>query len=209
MSAYYPIYLRLENKRCLVVGGGEVAQRKVLTLLEYGAQVSVLSPCLSPKLRELAARGTIEWLERSYRAGDAEGFFLLIGATDDRRLHERLAAEAQKYGLLVNIVDVPELCNFIVPAVVRRGDLSIAVSTGGKSPALAKKIRRRLEGEFGPEYGRFLELMGEWRREVIRKVPDIRQRKAIFERMVDSDLLQLLKNGDQEGFRRRVRELTG
>ncbi len=207
MPVYYPVYLNLESKRCLVVGGGEVAERKVLTLLEYAARVVVVSPRLTPKLRELVKREQITWLERIYREGDAKGAFLLIGATDDRKLHRRLKAEADEYNLLINIVDVPEYCNFIVPSIVKRGDLCISISTGGKSPALAKKIRCQLEQQFGPEYAEFLNLMGNWRQQVIEKVPNIKQRKAVFQKMVDSDLLQLLKTGDEEGFKQRVREL--
>jgi precorrin-2 dehydrogenase/sirohydrochlorin ferrochelatase len=186
MPNYYPIYLNLENKRCLVVGGGEVAERKVLTLLEYAARVVVISPQLTPKLRELADEQQISWLERPYQEGDAQEAFLLVGATDDLKLHRQLKTEAEKYNLLVNIVDVPEYCNFIVPSIVKRGDLCISISTGGKSPALAKKIRRQLEQQFGPEYAEFLELMGNWRQDVLQKVPDIKQRKVIFQKMVDS-----------------------
>lgn len=208
MPVYYPVYLNLENKRCLVVGGGEVAERKVLTLLEAGAGVMVISPRLTARLRELVRQQRITWLERGYQKGDLKDCFLVIGATDDRKLHKQLTAEADQYNLLINIVDVPEYCNFIVPSTVKRGDLLISISTGGKSPALAKKIRRQLEQEFGPEYAEFLNLMGQCRQEIIRKVPDGQRRKAIFQQLVDTDLLQLVKAGDEEGFKQRVKELV-
>ncbi len=207
MPTYYPVYLNLEDKRCLVVGGGEVAQRKVLTLLESSARVVVISPRLTPKLLELVNNRQITWFERGYREGDMKDSFMVIAATDERKLNERLAAEANEHNILMNIVDVPEFCNFIVPSRVQRGDLSISISTAGKSPALAKKIRRQLEGQFGAEYAEFLDAMGRYRQEVIQKVTDIEERKAIFQQMVDSDLIQLLKAGNKEGFNKRIQEL--
>lgn len=209
MPKFYPIYLNLENKTCLVVGGGGVAERKVLTLLESAAKVVVVSPQITPKLQQLANQKTINWIKRGYEDEDLEGAFLVIGATDDRRLHEKIVAQADKNNILTNIVDVPDLCNFIVPSKVERGDLCISISTSGKSPALAKKIRRQLEKQFGPEYADFLNMMGDYRGEIINKYPDGKKRKKIFEQMVDSDLLQLLKAGDKEGFEQLVQKLVG
>ncbi|MBI5789156.1 MAG: bifunctional precorrin-2 dehydrogenase/sirohydrochlorin ferrochelatase [Candidatus Schekmanbacteria bacterium] len=209
MPAYYPVYLNLNGKKCLVVGGGVVAERKVLTLLDCGANVKLISPALTPRLGELAGQRRFEYVSRTYQPGDSAGSFLVVGATDNRKLHEQITAEAESHNILVNIVDVPDLCNFIVPSIVSRGDLQISISTGGKSPAMAKKIRRELERQFGDEYAQFLELMGQWRQEVLEKIPDGEKRREVFQNLVDSDILHLLKEGRREEALRRAGELMG
>ena len=146
MSSYYPVYLSLEGKKCVVVGGGEVAWRKVETLLAAGTKVCLVSPEITPGIDELVKAGKLVHIRREYRTGDLEGAFLVIGATDNEDINRQVACDAEKTGILVNIVDVPKLCNFIVPSKVERGDLIISISTGGTSPALAKKIRKQLEG---------------------------------------------------------------
>ena len=143
---YYPVFIDLKKKLSLVIGGGSVASRKVEQLLKAGARVRVISPELSELLREKLERGEIEYLQREYQRGDLEGVFLAIAATDDYRLNAQIAGEAEERGVLFNAVDQPELCNFIVPSIVERGDLLIAISTSGSSPSLAKKIRVWLEG---------------------------------------------------------------
>ena len=156
---YYPIFVDLSGQACLVVGGGSVAERKVTSLLNADGQVTVISPTLTTQLRSWATERRITTFERAYQPGDMSGFTLVFAATSDEILHQNLAAEAKQAGILLNVVDRPRLCSFIVPAVVSQGDLSLAISTGGASPALAKKIRRELAADFGPEYGLALQLL--------------------------------------------------
>ena len=153
--------------RRLVVGGGAVGTRKVVTLLDCGANVTVISPVVSDQLRDFAISGLIKLWERSYQSGDLDGMFLVIGATDDEGLNRQISSDANHLNTLCNIADRPEVCNFILPAIVERDDLIITISTSGKSPALAKKLRKRLEYQFGKEYGVFLKLMGAARKKLL------------------------------------------
>lgn len=181
----YPIGLDLRGRKCLVVGGGRVAERKVAALLEAGADVWVVSPSLSEELTLRQEKGDIRWTPREYAAGDVEGAFLAIAATGSGEANARVSSEARQAGVLVNVADDPEKCDFTLPAVVRRGELSIAVFTGGKSPALARKIREDLEAAYGPEYGEFLEFLGEQRRRILDEVPDPERRRQIFEDLIN------------------------
>jgi precorrin-2 dehydrogenase/sirohydrochlorin ferrochelatase len=163
---YIPIFLDVTGRQCVVVGGGEVAARKVESLLEADARVTVVSPTLSPAMEAIVARGQVTRLARNYQRGDIRECVLVYAATDDPKLHRELAAEARALGIPVNVVDVPELCTFIAPAVVKRGALQIAISTGGAAPAFAARLRRNLEGQFGNEYARTLEVLRAARRRV-------------------------------------------
>jgi len=164
---YYPINLDVLNRKCLIVGGGSVGTRKVLTLLDCGAKVTLVSPDASEKLLELVDNGLIAWEKRSYLTSDLDGTFLVIGATDDEELNHQISADAEKLNMLCNIADRPEVCNFILPAIVNRGDLMISISTSGKSPAFAKTLRKELERQFGVEYAEFLRLMGAIRKKLL------------------------------------------
>jgi precorrin-2 dehydrogenase/sirohydrochlorin ferrochelatase len=161
---YIPIFIDVTGRECVVVGGGEVAARKVESILEAGALVTVVSPSLSPPMKAIVASRSVTHLARNYERGDIRGCALVYAATDDPKLHRELAAEARALGIPVNVVDVPELCTFIAPAVVKRGELQIAISTGGASPAFAARLRRNLEDQFGDEYARTLEVLRAARR---------------------------------------------
>jgi len=161
---YIPIFLDVTGRQCVVVGGGEVAARKVESLVEAGARVTVVSPSLSPAMETIVDKRLVTHLARNYQRGDIDGCVLVYAATDDPKLHRELAAEARALGIPVNVVDVPELCTFIAPAVVKRGALQIAISTGGASPAFAARLRRNLEDQFGDEYARTLEVLRAARR---------------------------------------------
>ena len=161
---YIPIFLDVTGRQCVVVGGGEVAAGKVASIVEAGAHVTVVSPTLSPPMAAIVANGLVTHLARNYERGDIRGCVLVYAATDDPKLHRELAAEARALGIPVNVVDVPELCTFIAPAVVKRGALQIAISTGGASPAFAARLRRNLEDQFGDEYARTLEVLRAARR---------------------------------------------
>jgi len=207
--SYYPVYLKLDGKKCLVVGGGRIAERKVNSLLESGAQVYVVSPVLTEWLEEIASKDMITVIRRNYTTTDLENAFLVIGATDLQAINTRVARDCHDRNILVNIVDNPGNCNFIVPAVFRQGSLSISISTDGKSPMLAKRIREELKSEFGPEYHEFLELMGNLREQVIAKFPDEKQRRDVFKELVYSDILELLKDGQGEKVKERISYVFG
>lgn len=195
---YYPVNLDIENRRCLVVGGGSVGLRKVKTLIDCGAAVTVVSPRIDKTLLQLSNNRRITIHQRSYRASDLEGMFLVIGATDDPVLNRRIKSDADAVGKLCNIADCPEACNFILPSVVNRGDLIIAVSTCGKSPAFAKRLRQDLEKQFGPEYAPFLGLMGAIRSRLLRCKHEPEAYKQLFEQLIDNGLLDLVRSGNKE-----------
>lgn len=195
---YYPVQLDIRGRACLVVGGGAVGTRKVDTLVACGAQVSVVSPSASETLRQMAAQGQIRLNQRDYASDDLEEMFLVIGATDDEALNRRIRADAEARRMLCNIADRPESCNFILPSILKRGDLLITVSTSGKSPAFAKALRHRLEVQFGDEYGAFLELMGAIRERLLARQHAPEVHKHLFEALIDSNLLELIRAGHRD-----------
>ena len=197
MPNYYPMMVDLTGRRCLVVGGGRVAERKVALLLDCGAAVEVVSPATTPKLAALASAGAIRLVRRAARSDDLAGAFLVFVATDDPEVNRAVAAEARETGGLVNVADAPEACSFLVPSAVRRGDLTIAISTGGGSPALAKRLRQRLEETIGPEYEAFLAALRELRARAREAVRDPSERQAIYRRALDSDLFDHAARGDR------------
>src|SRR5579872_3437819 len=174
--AYLPIFLDLTGRKCVVVGGGDVAARKVTALLDARADVLVVSPEVNATLADFARNRSIRHLKRDYAQGDMEGAGLVFAATDDSALHQRLYAEARGRGIPINVADVPNLCTFISPAVLTRGALKIAVSTGGASPGMAKRIVEQLERLFGPEYGVTLEIMRAARHHLKSTEPSIQTR---------------------------------
>jgi len=194
--AYYPILMDLEGKRVLVVGGGRVAERKVQSLIDFGARVDVVSHALSPELEALEDEGRIRLAGREFSESQLDGALLVIAATDDEEANRRISDSARKRGIPVNAVDQPEDCTFIVPAVVRRGDLLLAVSTSGRSPALAKRLRKDLEERYGPEYAAFLAIMGRVRREVLAQGLPQEENSEIFHAIVHSGLLGALRSRD-------------
>jgi len=206
---YYPIFVDLQDQGVLVVGGGEVAERKIRDLLTYGCRVSLASLRLTPYLKGLVDRGEIRRIDPDVPDESFDSFFMVISATDDSGLNSRIASKAKAHGILVNSVDQPLDCTFIMPSVVRSGGLQIAISTGGKSPALAKKIRGELEGIFGPEYASFIELLGLVRRELLSEGKPSSGNKIIFQRLVDSPILELIKEGDIRGVKRTLSSLLG
>lgn len=177
MTSLFPMFLKLEGKQCLVVGAGTVGEPKIAGLLDTGAQVRVVALNASPAVREWARAGRIELELRAFITSDLDGAFLAVVATSSRTLNERVYHEAQKRGVLCNVVDVPDLCDFFYPAVVRRGDLQIAVSTAGQSPSLAQKIRQQLEKQFGPGYAAWVAELGETRKLILAS--DLEKQKKL------------------------------
>ena len=204
----YPINLvGLENRRCIVVGGGEVAQRKVEALLEAGAErVVVISPGLTQKLRALLQAKRIEHCPRGYQPGDLEGAFVVIAATDDPTVNRDVWQEAQDRRLLINVVDDPARCNFFVPSVVRRGDLTISICTGGQDPALSARLHQELEPLFGREYAAFLEIAGALRDRVGRELSG-RARFRFWCTLADSEILALLREGKRREAERLANDI--
>ncbi len=206
---YYPIHLDIKNRNCLIVGGGAVGTRKVKTLLECGARVTVISPDPTPQLARLASEGSVALKKRAYRSDDLGGMFLVIGATDDETLNRQVSKDADQANILCNIADRPEVCNFILPSIVRRGDLVITISTSGKSPALAKQLRQKLETQFGQEYADFLLLMGAIRQKLLSQSHEPEAHKALFNQLIDSDLIQLMQAGKTEEINSLLYKILG
>lgn len=206
---YYPVNLNVKNRNCLVVGGGRVGTRKVRTLLECGARVTVISPEATPELEQLAGQGQIQWHTRDYRASDLDDAFMVIGATDDQRLNRKIHQDAEMAQRLCNIADQPDLCNFILPAIMRQGDLMISVSTAGKSPAFAKHLRQQLEKQYGPEYGVLLHLMGAIRKRLLAEEHAPEAHKTLFEQLIGGGLLEMLRSEDRNNINSLLTRVLG
>lgn len=198
MTEYYPLFLKVKDKLCLVIGGGKVAERKVLSLLKAGAKVKVISPELTPKLKELFEKGEILWEKRFYERGDLKGAFLVIAATNDPFVQKEVFREAEEENIPCNVVDKPEYCTFIVPSTVKRGDLVIAISTSGASPALARRLRENLEEIFGKEYEIYLKLMKKIREKILQMELSQEEKEVKLQRLALSSLPVHLKYGDLE-----------
>jgi siroheme synthase-like protein len=198
-TPFYIACLRLTGRRCVVVGGGDVGLEKVEGLLACDGRVVLVAPDAGPELERLAAEGSIAWERREYRAEDLEGTFIAIAATNDTDVNIRVYDDAERRAMLVNVVDVPPLCNFILPAIVRTGPLAIAISTAGASPALAKRIKREIAAAYGAEHARLAELLNDARGWAKGTLPTYQDRKAFFEGIVngDPDPIALLRAGDE------------
>lgn len=206
---YYPIFLSVEGRPCVVIGGGEVAERKVGSLLEAGAAVRVVSPTLTRGLAAAARRGEIAHGARAYRNGDLKGAFLAYAATDEEDLHAQIHREAEQEGVLLNVVDRPRWCTFIVPSTFARGDLAVAVSTGGASPALARRVREEIEGALGPEFDRAVLVLGRLRQRLQERRLSAEERRQIFTDLVESDLLERLREPDTAAVDRLLARYAG
>ena len=206
---YYPLFLDISRRRCVVVGSGKVAERKIERLLACGARVEVVGKVLTPALDALKENRRIVHHETDYEEALIHGAFLVIGATDNDVVNGRIAGDARALGILVNIVDEPARCDFILPSIVERGDLSIAVSTGGKSPALAKKLRMELDALYGPEYAILLEIMGKLREKMIAESRPSAENRERFEAVVTSGILDHIRAERWKEVEVLIMELTG
>lgn len=204
MPRYYPIYLDIRDKKCVVVGGGDVAYRKAVSLKEAGAQVVVISPDFS---RDFLKEEGMTMLRQKYEERCLEGATLITAATNDKDINQRVWEEARRHGLLVNVVDQPELCNFIVPSVVNRGELQISISTGGASPAFARRLRQELENHFGPEYGEFVELLSKMRSEARSQISDGTKRQKLMERLASPDMLDMIRTRGTKETEKEMRKI--
>ncbi len=191
---YYPVNLDIKNRNCLVVGGGSVGTRKVMTLLKCGATVTVVSPVVTEQLLKLADNVSLILKKRPYRTSDLDGMFLVIGATDNENLNQQISTDANRLNKLCNIADRPKVCNFILPSIVNRGDLVIAISTSGKSPAFAKRLRKHFEKEFGEEHAELLRLMGAIRKKLLSKKHEPEAHKHLFEQLLDTKIIEMIRD---------------
>lgn len=198
MTEFYPVFLNLKNKLCVVIGGGKVAERKVISLLKAGAKVKIISPEVTETLKKLIQTRDIQWEKRPYQEEDLKEAFLVIAATSSPEVQVRVFQEAEEKGIPCNVVDKPELCSFIVPSVVQRGDLLIAISTGGASPAVARRIREKLESLFGEEYTIYLRLMRKIREKVLAKNLSPEEKERKLQTFALAPLPEYIKNRDLE-----------
>ncbi len=206
----YPLFLiGLEKRRCVVVGGGREAERKVEGLVECDAATTVIARDVTDRIRSLATEGRLIWIARNYRSGDLKHAFLVIADRRDHASNSRIWNEAQSEGALINIMDDVEHCDFIAGSVIRRGALTVAISTSGCAPALAVRLRERLQRELGPEYATFLEMMRAAREPMARRYPDFDERRARWYELVDSDIIEHLRAGRTDLARARLKHLIG
>jgi len=206
MSHLFPIFINLVNKNCLIIGGGSVAERKVADLLNYDANIILVSPRVGDKIKSWADEGLICWRNREFAINDLDNVFMVFVATNDNNINQEIVKQCRSRGILVNAVDDPPNCDFFVPAVVRRNSLVLAISTEGKSPMFARKLRMHLEELIGEEYGQFVDMLGEQRQHIKQTIPDIKIRQRVFRALVNSDILDLLKAGDMERVKERMEE---
>ena len=206
---YYPVYLDLQGRDVLVVGAGAVGSRKVKTLLQAGARVTVVSPQATAAVRALADEGQLIWHQRPYGATDLAAVCLVFGATDDPELNRRIEADAARQGVWCNLAAQPDRGDFILPSIVARGDLLISISTSGTSPAVARRLRQDLEAYFGEEYAPFLRLMGAIRARLLEREHAPDDHKKAFGQLIDGGLLALVKAGDMEGINALLQSVLG
>lgn len=205
----YPVCLNVANERCLVIGGGEVAERKVIGLVECGARVTLVAKDLTERLRSMVERKKIEQISDGYMDIYLEGAFLVIGATDREEVNEQISQDARRRGIPVNIVDDPIRCTFILPSTFRRGNLLVAVSTSGKSPALARRIREEIERRYGPEYATLIEIMGVLREKVIARGAPSAENRDLFESVLDTDILRYIRERNGQKIQNIIKDITG
>lgn len=205
---YYPIFLNLKGKKCLVIGGGKVAERKVVALSRCEANIYVVSPVITTRLEDLSDCKQIFYRKGNYHINDLEDAFLVISATDDDKINSTVANDCMSRNIMVNVVDDPARCSFFVPSVVHRGSLKLAISTGGKSPHLAKAIRKMLEKIFVPQFEEFVDFLGSVRKQVLERVTDPSRRKQILTNLVDEETLDMVKQGDIDKAKERVKNVS-
>lgn len=206
---YYPVFLDINGRPCVVVGGGKVAERKVNGLLGAGASVTVISPAATKSLKGLASKGRIKLNKARFRPGMIEGFFLAFAATDSREVNEAVWKEAQERGVPVNAVDDPAHCSFIMPAVVDRGSLTVAISTSGKSPLLARLLREGLETVIGTEYETLVEILGAVRKKLLKTRLSRDKKESIIKDLLNSQLPEMIRDGNSRGVNEALRKTAG
>lgn len=191
----FPIFLKLSKRRCVIVGAGKIAEEKIEGLLLTGAEIRVVAPKATPRIRGLAQDKKIAWAARRFKSTDLKGAFLVVAATSSTALHEKICREARRQRVLCNVVDDPPHCDFYYGSVVRRGSLQIAISTAGKSPALAQRIRKILEQQFGPEYEDWIAALGEAREKLFARKMDAEERKRLLHILASAEMFEEFMRG--------------
>lgn len=199
---YYPIFLNLKCKKAIVVGGGNVAERKILTLIKAGAFVKVISPDITKRLKLLRARGLLAHIRRHYRKGDVKDAFIVIAGTSSVQTNSKITQEARH---LMNVIDTPSEGNFIAPSIIKRGPLTIAISTEGCSPAMSKAIRKEIESLYNTEFAKYLKFLGVIREKALREIKDNKKREKFLKKLASEDIFNLLRS---RGFKFVSREIT-
>lgn len=207
MESFCPLHVDLEGRECLVIGGGSVAERKVKTMLAYRTRISVVSPSLNPILGQMHKQGNIEYLADIYRPVYLKNKFIVICATNSKEVNRQAAEDCKERGILVNSVSEPDKCNFFLPALLKKGPLTVSVSTAGKSPALARRLRDQLNNSLGIEHAEFARFLGEIRPLVIEKVEDKVHRRALFEKLAGEEFFSKFKRLPRAAIDRKVAEL--
>jgi precorrin-2 dehydrogenase len=192
---YYPIYLDIENRNVVIIGGGDVCARKAQTMLSYGARVTIVAPKFTDQIEKWAHDGDLQLLRKKYDETDLEGAHIVIASTDDENVNARVAADCRRRRIPVNVVDVTHLCEFIVPAIVEKGSVQVAISTGGKSPALARTLKEDLQRLIGPEYDEVNRVLGTLREGAKKTLPTDADRKDFFDAIIAQGILEMLRDG--------------
>ena len=192
---YYPVFLDITNKRCLVIGGGKVAERKVIMLLQFNAHVTVVSPAIIKALIKLGETGKIRYFERTYTVKDLDNAALVFACTDNSATNNKIKKEAARRNIPVNVADSPYLCDFIVPSIIKKGDLTIAVSTSGELPLLSKKLRQKIEEVVTDDYLEYLRIIGEFRTHLLKTVKEARKRAVIMKNIGKMDTQEVIATG--------------
>lgn len=205
----YPVCLNIAKRLCVVVGGGSVAERKIRGILAASGQVRVVSPALTVGLRDLAEQGRVEWRQKSYSADDLDGGYMVFAATNSSAAQEAVCRDARAARLLLNVADAPELCDFQTTSVIRRGDLTLSVATSGRSPAVAAMVRRRLERDFGEEYGLLTALVGQLREQILREASSDVDKKILFQKILCDDIVEWLRERQWERIQRHLESVLG
>jgi len=193
--AYYPVFLDITDKRCLVIGGGKVAERKVTMLLQFNARIVVVGPVMTKALLKLAEEGKIEYFQRTFAVEDLDKTALVFACTDNNAINNKIKKEAARKNIPVNVVDAPDVCDFIVPSVIKKGDLTIAISTSGEFPLLSKKLRQKIEEIVTDDYLEYLHIMGEFRKHLMKTVKEARKRGIIMENIGKMDIGEVIATG--------------
>jgi len=204
---YYPIFIDVEDRDIVIIGGGEVCARKAETMMRYGARVTIVSPQFTPEIEQWGADGKLTLRRKRYESADLDGASIVIASTDDTSVNEQVAADSRARKVPVNVVDVTPLCEFIVPAIIEKGSVTIAVSTGGKSPALARTLKEDLLRTIGPEYAEVNDLLGTLRDGAKQVLPTDADRKRYFDSLIAAGILDMLRNGRREEAYATVRRM--
>jgi precorrin-2 dehydrogenase/sirohydrochlorin ferrochelatase len=197
-ASLFPMFLKLEGRNCLVLGAGSVGEQKIRSLLDCGAHLRVIAPSASAAVREWAQSGLLTWIPREFESADLDGAYLVVAATSDVEVNHAIYSEANARGILCNVVDDPPYCDFYYPAIVRRGQFQIAISTAGLSPALAQRIRKQLEAEFPPAYAGWLQELGNRREELFRAGGDPEERRQLLHRLATPEAFLEFENSESE-----------